>query len=59
MTVFGIGPNCRTWSRDLPTFKFNTWHFVNTRNGKRRKNLVELARLMSVALEYKILCQKC
>ena len=29
---------CRTWSRDLPTLKFKTWHFVNTRNGKSRKN---------------------
>ena len=28
---------CRTWSRDLPTVRFKTWHFVITRNEKSRK----------------------
>ena len=29
---------CRTWSCDLLTLKFKTWHFVSTRNVKSRKN---------------------
>ena len=27
-----------TWSRDLPTVRFKTRHFVNNRNEKSRKN---------------------
>ena len=36
--IIGLnGPFCRTWSRDLPTLKFKTWHFVNIRNEKSKK----------------------
>ena len=38
-------------SHNLPTLKFNTWDFVNTRNGKSRK-YVELPSLRSAALKY-------
>ena len=47
--IIGLnGPFCRTWSRDLPTLKFKTWHFVNIRNEKsKKKNDV-------CSIEYKI-----
>ena len=53
-TLFSFAKG-RTWSRDLPTLTFKTWHFVSTRNKKSRKILVELPNLRSVALRYKII----
>ena len=35
-------------SRDVDILKFNTWHFVNTRNEKKQEKTVELPSLRSV-----------
>ena len=48
---------CRTWSCDLPTLKFNTGHFVNTRNEKSRKKISRTAKFEVCSIvQYKIWC---
>ena len=33
-----------TWSRDLSTIKFKTWHFVSTRNEESREKISRIAK---------------